>query len=331
MPVIQTGHKATNDKKKATSNKAAGPNDTVRDDELNSKIEQIKAKEASANKADVIRRFEIAEMCRDIVEGDGNHYGSRAVEKASEALGWDPTWFLRQAAVPARWSKRQFEQLAAKTDRHGITLNWSHFVELARIKDDERRDRLVKTARDDGLSVSDLKKRIKADAPPQRVEDAPAMTQRDELTSPRGDHADEIGPLGQNKQDNGVEPDIIEDEHCHDPLFATEDDDDDEIDPASDDAPETERVPIDAALEYFESSGEIDNYEEFAWLEFISNAPSSCFTDDQLTQLQVIAYETRDKVERLLNRTQILATVLEQIESDRAAGEVAEAVNTAAA
>ena len=97
---------------------------------------------------------------------DASEHGKRDVAKIAELLGRDASLLYDAGRVAKKWTLRQFKTLLKKQDKvRGNRLSWSHLIELERVTNPGRRESLIETILDNGLSVSDLKQAIKGPTP----------------------------------------------------------------------------------------------------------------------------------------------------------------------
>ena len=90
----------------------------------------------------------------------GQPLWKRRRREVGPALGLDDSTLYDYAQVAGRWDKRAFESLLRRNGKYGLPLSWSHLAELALVIDDERREGLIQTTLQNGLSVRKLKEQI---------------------------------------------------------------------------------------------------------------------------------------------------------------------------
>lgn len=117
--------------------------------------EAIREALATATRDEVRGRHRAGELIAQ-VKRVPNKYGSRAIERIAAALGTNIHTLYRCASVAQCWSRRELEDLLARTTVHGEPLSWSHLVVLAGVVSPRRRAELVDRALRDGLAVRDL-------------------------------------------------------------------------------------------------------------------------------------------------------------------------------
>jgi len=107
--------------------------------------------------ADRVRRFKAAESASEmgvweigdwLIEGlDDKEFGTKAYEEAEQITGWQ-----RETLYTVVWVVRKFPPSL----RSETALKWSHFKELARIKDENVREKALHRFTDDGFEHSVL-------------------------------------------------------------------------------------------------------------------------------------------------------------------------------
>ncbi|OJH38266.1 DUF1016 N-terminal domain-containing protein [Cystobacter ferrugineus] len=125
--------------------------------ELREVYEQLRKLEARAKAHDVLMKYRVGELVRE-VQGDEGKYGGHAVEMLSAKLGsgFKKDALYGAASVARTWGKSEFSELVRRGDAERPRLSFSHFVELARVKLPEKREQMFKRALKDGLSVRRL-------------------------------------------------------------------------------------------------------------------------------------------------------------------------------
>ena len=94
---------------------------------LRKKFELIRNLDQRADRWEIELRFEIAEHCRDVKDGDGNKFGDGAVQKLADALGWAASTIYDYASVARAWKSKAEAVDAAQAMNGG----WRHLVEIA--------------------------------------------------------------------------------------------------------------------------------------------------------------------------------------------------------
>ena len=118
---------------------------------------------------DVRGRYKIACEIRDL--RDVGKYGTGAIQKFAKFLGWSETTTGDYAALATTWpDAEKFAKLAAKLNKNGIPLSWSHFIELMREENGKRRQSLMTKALNEGWTVAKLAEERKSD-PPESSDD----------------------------------------------------------------------------------------------------------------------------------------------------------------
>ena len=124
------------------------------------KINVIRDRLATVEKNDTVARYEVAVDIHDI--RNAGKYGTGAMQKLAEVVGRSESWLNDYARVAEIWPEAEkFAALAAKKNKHGIPLTWSHYIVLTREPDDERREGLMERALTEGWKVDELEAECK--------------------------------------------------------------------------------------------------------------------------------------------------------------------------
>ena len=146
---------------KSAQTPALTPNDA-----LATKVSVIRSllDRRTADDAKVMYRVakEVAE-----VTASANKYGTGAVRKIAKAVGCTAPNVYAWATVADCWDESAFNALLELRNSKGRPLAFSHFVEVAREPDGEKRSRLLEKALAESLSVRDIAKQIPRSAPPK--------------------------------------------------------------------------------------------------------------------------------------------------------------------
>ena len=119
------------------------------------KFNEIRDDLAAAEHGNALARYKVACGIREV--RDAGKYGTGAMTKLAEVLGKSESWLKDYAAVAETWpNAKTFTALAAKKNKNGLPLSWSHFVELMCVETGERRQSLMEQALKGGWSVADL-------------------------------------------------------------------------------------------------------------------------------------------------------------------------------
>jgi hypothetical protein len=134
---------------------------------LEKKVEAIKQLLAEADKQDVAARYKIAIQFHEVIAGDGKNkkYGAGAAKRLGNALGWSRSVVYAFDAVAKAWDQEKFDAMAAKRDKFGKPLSWSHLMVLAAEKDAKRRRDLTSQTLGSGWSVRELKRNVRGETP----------------------------------------------------------------------------------------------------------------------------------------------------------------------
>jgi len=124
--------------------------------------------EELASKIDTIRRLfddrtssEASTMYRIgaevvAIKTDEAKYGTTAVKHLARAVGCSSANLYSYATVAETWGDMEFEERIARVDASRRPLTFSHFIELAKVRDQEQRERLLNVALAKSLSVRAL-------------------------------------------------------------------------------------------------------------------------------------------------------------------------------
>lgn len=133
-------------------------------DALLQQYREINALVAQADRQDVQVRYKIALRCQDVRNGDGNggKYGTKAVRKLTLALDWSKSLVYSYADVALTWpDKTKFDELVARSNRFNRPLTWSHYILLATVSDNARREKLIEDSLQNGWTVRELQTQIR--------------------------------------------------------------------------------------------------------------------------------------------------------------------------
>jgi hypothetical protein len=100
-------------------------------------------------------RWKAAAEMKAVRDGQAR-YGEEAIPKLARALGRDDATLYKYIAVADRWSETDFDRLLRRSTLHGVPLSFSHFIELAGIEPEQRRNGLLERALAEGLGVREL-------------------------------------------------------------------------------------------------------------------------------------------------------------------------------
>jgi ActR/RegA family two-component response regulator len=114
-------------------------------------------------RVDPLARYAIGAIVAAIKAGP-EVYGKSGVTTVAQAIGEDVPSLYRHAAVAECWTEAGVRNLLGKKGRDGRPLSWSHLVQLEAVQSPVTRQRLVKQALDEALSVRDLTALVKGEA-----------------------------------------------------------------------------------------------------------------------------------------------------------------------
>jgi hypothetical protein len=138
---------------------------------------------AEADRQDVRVRYRIAVHCQDVRNGDGNggRYGAKAVRNLTLALKWSKSLVYAFADVAVTWPDAdKFDELVARSNKFDKPLSWSHFVLLATVTDDDRREKLIEGSLHNGWTVRELQMKMRT-GPTEQHEEADAAEPKPKL------------------------------------------------------------------------------------------------------------------------------------------------------
>ncbi len=124
---------------------------------LSEQIEKIRALMKEQTTTGATKMYAIAVEVNAVM-GDKKKYGKGAVKQIAKAVGQKVATLYSYGAVAKTWNATAFEALLKSVSSMGQPLTFSHFVELAKVKDmdEDGRRALIKEALDKSLSVRDF-------------------------------------------------------------------------------------------------------------------------------------------------------------------------------
>ena len=101
--------------------------------------------------------YEVACDIREL--RDAAKYGANAMGQFANFVGWSLTTVNDYATLAETWPNAdEFAKIAAKKNKNGIPLTWTHFIVLMREPNEERRQILMRDALNKGWTVAALEK-----------------------------------------------------------------------------------------------------------------------------------------------------------------------------
>ena len=100
-----------------------------------------------------------ARSCRG--EEGSDKYGRRAVTTLGILLGYDKSTLNDYAAVATAWGWGQLKSMLGRKNPAGLSLTFSHFIELAGVTDEDEVQRVLTEAVEEGFSVAQLRQRLR--------------------------------------------------------------------------------------------------------------------------------------------------------------------------
>jgi hypothetical protein len=121
------------------------------------KSKKIRDKIGNRTKIDVMGGYEVACDIREL--RDAAKYGANAMGQFANFVGWSLTTVNDYATLAETWPNAdEFAKIAAKKNKNGIPLTWTHFIVLMREPNEERRQILMRDALNKGWTVAALEK-----------------------------------------------------------------------------------------------------------------------------------------------------------------------------
>jgi hypothetical protein len=156
---------------KTASNKAAPKkNAPSMNPSLATKALELKKLLSERTTKDAKTLYRVAAVVAEIKndeKADAKKYGKGSVKRLAAELAYTGATLYAYARVAEVWNEEAFEHHLKAVNAKGFPLSFSHFVELARELDAEKRNRLLEKAFAKSLSVRDIAKEIPRSAPPK--------------------------------------------------------------------------------------------------------------------------------------------------------------------
>ena len=127
---------------------------------LKAKCQEARKLLAAAERTDVVARYQVGVIVREAM--DEGRYGKNAVGRMEKDLGRDQQTLYAYGLVALAWSAADFRAMAKEPNAKGIPLTWSHYEEIAAVKDGRARRGLVTRAQKKCLTVRQLREIIPA-------------------------------------------------------------------------------------------------------------------------------------------------------------------------
>jgi hypothetical protein len=105
---------------------------------------------ANATEANI--KYEIGTGLVSLKQRDGT-YNKESIERIAANAFCTTDYIYEGALVVSAWPKALFQEMLDIRPEHGLSATFGHFVEAARIKDPEKRTKLLKAALRNGLSL----------------------------------------------------------------------------------------------------------------------------------------------------------------------------------
>lgn len=108
---------------------------------------------AKLDKNDIMARQEIGRKLNELQ--DESIYGGNAIVKCAKHLHVGLSYIYGLVNVARAWPDPDtFAEIMSRTNRSGVSLKWSHLVELSRVWDADRRQNILDEALEQGLSAA---------------------------------------------------------------------------------------------------------------------------------------------------------------------------------
>ena len=130
---------------------------------LRAKCQEARKLLAAAERTDVVARYQVGVIVREAM--DEGRYGKKAVGRMEKDLGRDQQTLYAYGVVALAWSAADFRAMTKEPNAKGIPLTWSHYEEIAAVKDGRARRGLVTRAQKKCLTVRQLREIIPASKP----------------------------------------------------------------------------------------------------------------------------------------------------------------------
>lgn len=125
-------------------------------DSLLGVFEQIRDKCVEASKVDILTRYDIGVLMKDVM-ADASTYGTDATEKLAAALGMGVPNLYAHQQVAAAWDREELQKLLTRKEaKTGYHLSWSHAVALSTVASKKMRKELVAQCFEEQLQAKDL-------------------------------------------------------------------------------------------------------------------------------------------------------------------------------
>jgi len=121
---------------------------------------RIKKLIATNDKNNALKKYVIATRVQRVMDGE-KEFGAGAVKKLGRLLRLEWQLLYRWAEVARAWpTEAVFRKVISQPNKHGIPLTWSHLEALTKLPDNAKRERLIKLALAESLSVRELKEKV---------------------------------------------------------------------------------------------------------------------------------------------------------------------------
>ena len=101
-------------------------------------------------------KYDSGRVVADVMDKP-KRYGEQGVKLLGKAFRLDVDTLYGYANVARVWSATDFKKLMTRTGDLGVPLTFSHLIELSKVKEAKKRDRLIERCLDEGLTVRELK------------------------------------------------------------------------------------------------------------------------------------------------------------------------------
>ena len=123
--------------------------------DLRTKCDEIRTLMTDGNKKEVHAKYSIG-LAIVMVQNDSEKYGKGSVRVVASELGCTAALLYSYAAVASTWTPDAFEVASARDNAKGISLTFSHFIELSKVKNAQKREALLTAALEEAWSLRSL-------------------------------------------------------------------------------------------------------------------------------------------------------------------------------
>jgi hypothetical protein len=136
--------------------------------ELQARCDRVREALATVGSDDVKARYKLGALVNEIQQ-DPDKYGKRGVSQLARALGYDKTLLYRHAKVAECWGLKDLSDLQRRKGATGLSVSFSQLQLIATSASSasaKKREKYIELVLAEGLSVRELKRRLKATTTP---------------------------------------------------------------------------------------------------------------------------------------------------------------------